>query len=206
MEMNLFEKILKCDFEALAKSKGYAYFTKGDYNVNLIGVRSKESVLQENKFDDAIALIYSVGPMNHRDVYRATTDPGLSYMKNPIIVKGCAIVVPGQYRKLFKLGKHQGKYEALVQANPIKVYRDDNRDSVLDFNPDKIEEGMFGINLHKAGTSSNLIDKWSAGCQVFKVSQDFAKALAIIKKSIRLYGDYVTYTLYDEKDLDAFIK
>lgn len=205
MEMTLFEKILKCDFEALAKHKGYSYFTKGDYNINLIGVRSKESVIQQNKFDDAIVLDYSIGPIHYRNVYKATTDPGITYLKKPLIISGCAIVVPGQYKGVFKLGKHQGKYEALVQNKPIKVYRDNNRDNILNFNKSKIEEGMFGINMHKAGTNSEFINNWSAGCQVFKVSEDYLKAMAVIKKSIRIYGNSMTYTLYDEKDLDNFI-
>jgi hypothetical protein len=35
---------------------------------------------------------------------------------------------------------------------------------------ENIGEGIFGINIHKAGSrveGSTQIDKWSAGCQVF---------------------------------------
>ena len=34
----LYNKVKDYDFEALFKKKGYSYFTKGAYNLNIIGV------------------------------------------------------------------------------------------------------------------------------------------------------------------------
>ena len=44
-------------------------------------------------------------------------------------VKGTAILVPGQYRGAYKIGFHKGKYKALVQAKPVKLYIDNDKDN-----------------------------------------------------------------------------
>ena len=49
------------------------------------------------------------------------------------------------------------------QTKSIKIYRDGNKDGVID--KKIVQEGLFGINFHQAGLG-NLIDNWSAGCQV----------------------------------------
>ena len=43
------------------KAKGYKYFTGGDYDVNIIGVRNSETKNRvTNAFDDCITLSYKV--------------------------------------------------------------------------------------------------------------------------------------------------
>lgn len=110
---------------------------------------------------------------------------------------GTAILMPGQYRGSHKLGLHRGKYEALVQKHPVRVYRDSNKDNKYDMNPAKAQTGLFGINIHKAGQNSTWVDNWSAGCQVFKKSNDFADFISIVKKAIKIHGNSFTYTLFD---------
>ena len=65
----------------------------------------------------------------------------------------------------------------------------------------KIQEGVFGINIHKAGVDSTLIDSWSEGCQVFKRSADFDSFMEIIRKSRDKHGNSFTYTLIESKDI-----
>ena len=96
------------------------------------------------------------------------------------------------------LGYHKGQYEALIQRGLVQVYRDNNRDNILDFA--SIQEGIFGINIHKAGVDSAYVDNWSAGCQVFKRSSDFMAFMEICKKSAALYGNKFTYTLLTSND------
>ena len=80
-------------------------------------------------------------------------------------VEGCAaIVCDRQYKGLWQIGMHRGKYRALVQRGIIAVYRDDNKDKVIDRDPSTIMEGYFGINGHHAGEESTVVGKWSAGC------------------------------------------
>ena len=123
----------------------------------------------------------------------------------PINPKGTAVLVPGQYRGTWQLGKHQGKYEALVQRKPVKVYRDNSKDEVIDYNNivTLVDEGYFGINIHRSNPydQSYEINKWSAGCQVFKKVDDFNAFMDLCRDSAKVYGPKFTYTLIEEKDL-----
>ena len=115
MNSKLYEKLVDYDFKSLFAKKHYAYFTEGSYNMNIIGVRAKTNPVITNKFDDFIILDYKDESGQWcRQIYKATTDPGITYLKTPIDFKGCAMMVPGQYRGLWRIGLHKGKYKALV--------------------------------------------------------------------------------------------
>lgn len=196
--------LIKTNFEDLFKKKGYAFFTNGKYNLNIIGVRNLlQGDKQNNDFNDALVCIYK--DQNYvwiKQIWECTTDPGITYLKSPINYKGCGILVPGQYKGVYQIGLHQGKYEALVQRGVLKVYRDNNRDNVLDFDPNTIEEGSnFGVNIHKAGSDSKIINNWSALCQVFKKEDNFDEFMKLCKKARELYGNKFTYTLVTTDDL-----
>jgi hypothetical protein len=189
--------------KVLAK-KNYLFFENGNYNLNLIGIRTKGTTA--GKYDDYMVAIYkdNLGKwvLNHWNI---TTDAGTHWLKNPMNRKGTALLVPNQYRGAWTIGLHQGKYKALRQFKPVKVYRDSNRDAILDFNTTTIDEGMFGINIHRSNPNreSLINDKWSAGCQVFGDPQDFSEFLVIIDESARRYGDKFTYTLITEEDFNG---
>ena len=137
-----------------------------------------------------------------RQLYRITTDPGQSYMIKPCNSKGTAILVPGQYRGAYKIGVHRGKYKALCQNKPVKVYRDNNKDTVYDYDPNTLDEGMFGINIHKAGTFSKNVNTWSAGCQVLASDTEFKAFMNFCQKQIdNKHGETFTYTLLREEEL-----
>lgn len=198
MNNKLLNKVVNYDFKPLFERKGYVCFTNGSYNVNIIGIRAAGDSIT-NRFDDIILIDYKNDKGEWcRQCYEATTDPGLYYEKNLINKKGCAIVVPGQYRGLWRLGLHRGKYLALVQNKPIKVYRDNNRDDIKDMNPYTEETGVFGINLHHAGDDSERVDKWSAGCQVIARQRDFDQLISVCKKQP---SNSFTYTLLREEEL-----
>ena len=198
----LLEKIKSADFSKILVDKDYVYFNKGKYNLNIIGVRRADTKVT-NQFDDYIVVEYiDMYGIKTREVFAATTDPGLSSITNPISSKGCAILAPGQYRSCWKLGYHKGKYEALVQCKPLKVYRDNNKDKVYDFDSKTIEEGIFGINIHKAGDNSTIVNGWSAGCQVLARRKDFDKLMKLAHYQISQgHGKLFTYTLINEEDL-----
>ena len=186
--------------------KGYAFFDGGKpYNVNVIGVRSPSD--EANTFDDFILTIYRDDDLTMIvDSYLATTHPGKKYMRRPINVKGSAILVPGQYRGAYKIGKHRGQYDALCQlGGPVKVWRDDNRDEVLDHAGGDLEvdDGWHGINLHRAHPVRQLekVNGYSAGCQVWASPTDFSEFMNICKRSAMMYGERFTYTLVDWSDL-----
>jgi hypothetical protein len=129
-------------------------------------------------------------------------------LKNPLRKEGTAILKSGQYRGSHQLGLHQGKYQALTQKNPLPVFRDKDKDSEYDLIPESIQTGIFGINIHRSNpyTESELVDKWSAGCQVFKRVKDFNLFMGLCRKSSKIWGNSFTYTLIDIDELDTHKK
>ena len=198
----LIQKCIDYNFKRLFNSKGYAFFTKGNYNLNIIGVRHSGNQVT-NRFDDALVLIYNTPELKERRaVYPITTDPGIKSMLGPVNRKGCAILAPGQYRGCWTIGKHRGAYSALVQCKPVKIFRDNDRDVVYDFDFKTIEDGVFGINIHKAGAHSELVDNWSAGCQVFQKDRDFLAFMRYCNAQVNEgLGNRFTYTLLTEDEL-----
>jgi hypothetical protein len=179
---------------------GHAVFEDGLFNVNIIGIRTKN--IQANSFDDRMCLVYKDKLGWVTRTWACTTDPGTYWLGHPMRVAGAAILVPGQYRGAYKIGKHRGKYNALVQrGGAVKVYRDNNKDEVLDHDPESVTEGYYGINIHKAGEESTEVDRWSAGCQVFANARDFEEFMSIARKSGAIWGETFTYTLVDEPEM-----
>ncbi|MCG8578144.1 MAG: hypothetical protein MI810_24915 [Flavobacteriales bacterium] len=184
------------------KKKGYIFFDKDKkiYNLNIIGVRTSNNVA--NSFDDWLYLIYrnESGEFQVHE-FPITTDPGAYWLENPMNVNGTAILIPGQYRGSHKIGLHQGKYEALKQKSDLKVWRDSNRDNKIDTGG-QVYKGIFGINIHRsnATSESTQVNKWSAGCQVFKKVDDFNFFMETCRKARDLYTNSFTYTLLEESD------
>ena len=189
--------------EAAVKAKGYAWFddaaNKG-FDVNIVGIRnSATGQVVTNAFDDTLTISYKENGQWKFHSWSATTDPGKKGVLEYHNAAGVARLVEGQYRGSHAIGLHQGKYEALKQAKNVKVYRDANKD--LTYNEDKIQEGVFGINIHKAGVDSTYVENWSEGCQVFKKSADFDAFMAIVRKSRDIHGNSFTYTLIESSDI-----
>ena len=206
MKNRLYAKCKSCDFKKLFEKKGYTYFEKGNYNMNIIGVRSNQNNKVTNKYDDCLVLIYNTETGWKRQIYNITTEPGHSSMKAPSNAKGTAILAPGQYREAYKIDKHNGKYDALCQRNKVvKVYRDNNHDEVYDYKPETIDTGMFGINIHRSNETwtRSTVDGYSAGCQVFNDPKEFNSFMTLVKKSAAIFGNCFTYTLINEEDIDG---
>jgi hypothetical protein len=189
---------------AALTAKGYVYFEDAankTYDVNIVGIRNSSTGNKvTNLFDDMITISFKDETGNW--VYKEwmnTTEPGKKGVMQYHNAGGVARLVEGQYRGSHALGLHQGKYEALRQAKSVKVYRDKNKD--LTFDETKIDEGVFGINIHKAGRDSTWVENWSEGCQVFKRVKDFDEFMKIVKKSAKIHGNSFTYTLIESNDI-----
>ena len=182
------------------KSKGYRIYSK-PYELNIVGRRTDNT--KPNSFDDYIYIFYKNND-DDWEGYKApsTTDAGTYWLEKPMQSKGTALLKGGQYVDTYKIDLHNGRYYALTQRlNPVVVIRDYDRNNVLDFNNGKEETGMFGINIHRASLvgTTKLIDKYSAGCQVFSNIDDFNKFMEMAYKQKDLYGNKFTYTLIDER-------
>jgi hypothetical protein len=182
-------------------SKGYVFFEKGKLNLNIGGIRSKNR--KADSFDDIRFVVYK----NKSNVWTVktwvqTTDPGLTGLKNPCRKEGCAILVPGQYRGAYKWGHHKGR-NALVQIKPVSVYRDWNKDNLLDFDPASIMTGLFGINIHDPWKDNlEKVGNASLGCQVAKRITDHSQFMDLCTEASKKWGDVFTYTLFNEEDFE----
>ena len=87
----------------------------------------------------------------------------------------------------------------MKQQKPVKVYRDKDKDMQYDENI--IQEGVFGINIHKAGADSTYVENWSEGCQVFKRVKDFNEFMQIMRLAKDIHGNSFTYTLIESTDI-----
>ena len=123
MNQELLKKVNKTDFAKLFRQKGYSYFADGYYNLNIIGIRAAgnakrgQSVAENmkrgqpavsrpvtNQFDDIFVVEYNTpARLKVREVFAGTTEPGRYYMRNPSNAKGTAILVPGQWRGMWRV-------------------------------------------------------------------------------------------------------
>ena len=191
--------------EAAVKAKGYVWFedaaNKG-YDVNVVGIRNSSTGKKvTNVFDDWMTISYKEGGVWKYHIWACTTDPGTKAVKEFHNPNGVARLVPNQYRGSHIIRLHQGKYEALGQDKPVKVWRDKNKD--MTFDEATIQEGVFGINIHRSNptTESAYVENWSEGCQVFKRVKDFNEFMTVCRKSKDILGNRFTYTLLESSDI-----
>ena len=183
-------------------NKGFLFFKK-PYSINIIGIRNSKT---DNQFTCTLCVLYTTDNMEPViDYYPCTTKPGKHWLLKPLNSKGTAILQEGQYRGLYKIGKHNRSrpskaYEALEQKGIANYFRDNNKDSKHDYSG-QVFKGNFKTNIHRASSSgwSKFVDKWSAGCQVI-TGKDWLKFLKICKLSAKRYGNSFTYTLINEND------
>jgi len=189
--------------ETAVKSKGYVWFEDANnkgFDVNIVGVRNDSTGDKvTNVFDDYITLSYKENGEKKFHIWPATTDPGKKGVMEYHNAAGVARLVEGQYRGSHTIRLHQGKYEALGQSKNVKVYRDANRD--MKYDETRITEGVYGINIHKAGADSTYVENWSEGCQVFKKSADFEEFMKICRKARDIHGNSFSYTLIGSNDI-----
>ena len=203
LHANLVAEQIKRTFDSL----GYAFFDGNrSFNLNIVGVRNESQ--DPDKFDDMMLVVYRNNEKQWEVLtYEITTEPGPSILRKPINSDGTAILVPGQYRGVYKIGLHGGSYRhtALVQrGGSVKVYRDQNKDTVIDIEHDTlVQEGMFGINIHRHSRSGEkeYVYGSSAGCQVFKDSRQFAEFMEACNRAADDFGNSFTYTLIGEEEL-----
>lgn len=187
--------------KALLK-KGYRWLDSGPYHLNMVAVRRNTAIA--NAFDDVFTVSHFDGQAWRYAEWKCTTDPGLYWLLNPMNVKGTAILPLGQYLDCWRIGMHQGAYEALVQCQPVTVWRDSDRDNRLDYGGTApTDTGIFGINIHRANAlrESVQVDKWSAGCTVIANPNNFAALMVLAKESARLGRASFSYTLLGEADV-----
>ena len=176
-----------------------------NFNLNIVNIRSNNK--EAGKFDDTQVVFWFYNKVLNKMIFDVTVDPGIPYLLKPIMPKGTAIVVPGQYINVWQLGKHKGKYDALVQINNITIVRDNNKDMLLDINSDFRDTGLFGINCHRASSFGieEFVGVYSAGCVVHKDPVQYNKLIKVCKESAINWSNIFTATWISESDYDKII-
>lgn len=171
-----------------------------DPSVNLFGIRDT-SKIQQDVWNDIIGVAVD----GEVYVYTGTTDPSVYWSKNRNRRKhgwtdGAAHLCLGQYVGAYVVGTHRG-YEAMAQwGGKVKVWRDVNEDFIQNGN-DYVQEGFFGINIHKGHGKTIGLD--SAGCQVILGDKPFAEFMGHIKGSKKYQANPTqsnkfNYTLFEK--------
>ena len=178
---------------------GYPFYTK-PYDLNLYGIRNTSTKV--DLFNDTLGVAYIDHFGNEINIqHRGTTKPGLYYLKNKLgNVKGTAILHPGHYKSCWKLGLHNGKYEALVQSERanFEVWRDSDSDGELDY-AGKIFTDVAGLNMHTESLVSvtEKVGAYSAGCQVRQNDFEHFVVVNLCKMQIQEgNGNYFSYSLF----------
>ena len=166
--------------------------------LTIVGIRMSNKA---NKFDDYVGVRWLTKDTDVFRLYPATTKPGLHWLLKPMNKRGTACMVIGFYRSLWRIGKHQGKYDALTQISPITLWMDGDKDGELEYTNKVSFSVPVGINLHKASDNwlsvkreqlLNLsVGAWSAGCQVIASAKHFNMLMWFVKQSGQGLFDYV---------------
>ena len=182
---------------------------------NIVGIRNSLAVKNQyqNRFTDLL-VVMSPKDKKQVSIYKATTTPGIAFLYMPfrnwwmasalkdiINPSGLGILQPGVYD--YRIGSYRGKYQALIQgkskAGRLKPVEKPEDLKFTTFTPSNIQEGNFGMEIHKAGKDTPSIDSWSAGCQVLKQSDDFDDMMEKVRNS----GQTVfKYALINSSDLE----
>lgn len=190
------------DVKNVMIEKGYKIFNDG--RPNIIGVRNATFDIGD-EYNDRAWVWWNDGKENVH-TYTITTHPGYHYLQRPIKgTNGTAILVPDQYIDCWTLDYHLGKQYALCQrGGEVKVYRDNNRDTILNCDPATIDKGYFGIDLHH-GTiyDTNVIGPYSAGCQVWRYHQPHFDLMIQFRHLSEKYKfKWFSYTLLLQQDFE----
>lgn len=168
------------------KRHGFVVFTSGEFNLNIIAVRNREKV--PNVFNDKIYLCYKRDGAWQEHEFTCTTDPSTYWLNTPMRKDGTAVLMhPQQMRAAFELGYHKNTYKCLRQVRQVKVWRDNNKDNIIDYG-NMTNSRSWGIQIHRANSKyrSLRVGKYSAGCIVLNDPFEYAKFINIIETSLQI--------------------
>ena len=169
--------------------KGYIWFPD---KVNLIGIRTNNN--NPDTWNDFIAIEFK----GKFYVFQGTTRPGVYWLQHPMRESGTFVMIPGQHIDCWKKGLHNG-YPALVQCKTVPGWRDADKDNIVDPGAKVYTDGQ-GVDIHHAHETvvQNVIDKYSAGCQVLRKYFDWQVFFETYSESTQ---EFFSYTLLMENDL-----
>ena len=136
--------------------------------------------------------------------HKFTTKPGAYWLKDHVgNENGTFILKEGFYPSCWKMGEHKGKYKSLIQSEKsnFEGFRDKDKNGLPDYEG-PIYKDVTGLNCHSTRFDKEVerIGAFSAGCQVRESGFDHLVFMALVNKSMKIYGKYVSYGLTNIKD------
>ncbi len=197
---------------AVMKKKGYKVHD-AQYKLNMVAIRMDD--VFDNRFSDKLIVFWKNEKKEwEKREFKWTTMPGTfgQGVLNPVTVMGItgtAVLKEGQYLNTWTLiDSYAGwlLYPYFYQSQKVTVYRDGDRDLVLDYEMPQ-QTDLFGINIHRM--SNNGIDSdtvnatwvsWSIGCQGAP-EPIFAELVTLARACAQFHGNLFDYTLLHKRDL-----
>lgn len=120
-------------------------------------------------------------------MWEGTTEPGQYWTQHPMNPGGAARIAFDQFKSWIVGTHHAGTpsaHEALVQVEPLLVYRDLNKDFLRV--GDQTESGLFGINQHWGyDAPHDDLGRTSAGCLVGRAKAGHRQFMTQVKSDPR---------------------
>lgn len=166
--------------------------------VNLFAFEGCSKDLTQNpdlidQWNDTIAIIqYIDGKPTFSHLAEGTTEPGLSstMSKQAARLGGVARIAIGFHKEKWRIGFHKSdkSHPALVQAAPITVHRDRNKDGKRTGDP--VTTDVAGLNWHgtRPGLRPIRVGGFSAGCVVQRFWGDLLIFMGKVAEHQMLYG------------------
>ena len=207
------------------RKKNYIIYLK-PYQINMVGIRAPINT-NINKFNDWMVLFWweKDGDNNQENckykLYRITTVPGINARtgKDPMAPDGSGWLIESQFVDMYKfgyfnIGSKTQVFDTLVTNKPVqKVYRSKyNSAAILTSYKQQgpYDAGMFvhRSSYAKSGSADSInIGKWSYGCQVFAILDNFLEFYSILNTSKQKTGkSSFTYTILAESDVNTTIQ
>jgi len=177
--INIFKSTLYYFLENYYKKMGVPW-----EEINMFGIQN-ENKMNEDVINDWICIADNKTKIIYK--FRGSTNPGIYYTNHLINskLKGVAHIANGYHPKVYVVGFHKGKYEAMVQRGAkIRIWRDVDKDFKKS-TKDIVCKGWFGTNIHKMSDWKVLtrIGRYSAGCQIIADPKEFRQFMSIVKAS-----------------------
>jgi hypothetical protein len=183
---------------AQATADGYRFPSGKPWDLFVFGIRGAPR--RQDAWDDRIGVIYADDQGQWScEVFEATTDPGSHALHNGMNPNGAARIVPGQYRRVWQLGKRASNgHPALMQIGPFRIQRDNDKNTTYD-EAAPVQGDGAALLLHEPWRDGlATVGQASEGCQVTRWSADARRIFDLVRRQAQAgLGDRVSYTLWD---------
>lgn len=189
MNVSTFDNSLASQIVRWMAFKKHNIFTgTKQYNIIYLEGLNADGTLnpdKPNEFNDRRLVIEIDDTPKILGNWDATTEPGDYYTTHPMNTKGAARIAFGQYQA-WQVGFHgrHDSHEALIQVEPVSVYRDYNKDYKR--TGDFLDTGLFGINQHWGyDLPVTKVYNASAGCLVGRSRSSHRLFMELLKRDRR---------------------